>query len=50
MRNHTGRPFLPATDTRCRTFARTHGDVDAFVIGTEAGVLIDKAPEMMATV
>ena len=40
-----------ATGTnRRRTFAWTHGDFDAFVIGTEAGMLVNEAPEMMAVV
>jgi hypothetical protein len=29
---------------------RTHADLDALVIGTEAGVLIDEAAEMMTAV
>jgi hypothetical protein len=37
------------TDRR-RTFARTHGDFDAFLIGTEAGILVNEPPEMMAAV
>jgi hypothetical protein len=40
-----------ATGTNCRrTFARTHGDFDAFVIGSEASILVNEAPEMMAVV
>src|SRR5215467_6376265 len=33
-----------------RTTAGTHGDFDALLVGTEAGMLVDKAPEMMAAV
>lgn len=46
----TGRRPM-ATGTNCRrTFARTYGDFDAFVIGTEASMLVNEAPEMMAVV
>ena len=46
----TGRRLMaPGTDRR-RTFARMHGDLDAFVIGTEAGMLVNEAPEMMTVV
>jgi len=41
---------MAARTNRRRTFARTHGDFDAFVIGTEAGMLVNEAPEMMAAV
>jgi hypothetical protein len=41
--------MAPGTDRR-RTFARTHGDFDALVIGTEAGMLVNEAPEMMTAV
>jgi hypothetical protein len=33
-----------------RTLAWTHGDFDTFVIGSEAGMLVNEAPEMMAAV
>jgi hypothetical protein len=43
--------WLMATGTnRRRTFARSHGDFDAFVIGTEAGMLVNEPPEMMTAV
>jgi hypothetical protein len=45
-----GRRLMATGTNRCRTFARTHGDFDAFVIGTEAGMLVNEAPEMMAAV
>ncbi len=42
---------LMATGTNCRrTFPRTHGDFDPLVIGTEAGMLVNETPEMMAPV
>jgi hypothetical protein len=41
---------MAAGTNRCRTLARTHGDFDAFVIGTEAGMLVNETPEMMAAV
>jgi len=37
------------TDRR-RTSARPHGDFDALVIGTEARMLVNEAPKMMAAV
>ena len=43
------RLMAPGTDRR-RTLARTHGELDAFVIGTEAGMLVNEAPEMMTAV
>ena len=46
----TGRRLVAAGTNRRRTFARSHRDFDAFVIGTEAGVLINETPEMMAAV
>jgi len=37
---------LMATGTHGRrTFARTHGDFNTFVIGTEAGLLVNEIPE-----
>jgi hypothetical protein len=33
-----------------RTLARTHGDVDAFVIGTESGVLINESGKAVTTI
>jgi hypothetical protein len=33
-----------------RTLARSHGDFDALLVGTEVGVLVDKTPETMAAV
>jgi len=46
----TGRRLMATGTNRRRTFARTHGDFDALVIRTEAGLLINKAPEMMTAV
>src|SRR5207247_5985769 len=43
------RPMATGTDRRL-TLARPHGDFDAFTIRTEAGMLVNEAPEMMATV
>jgi hypothetical protein len=40
--------MAPGTNRR-RTFADT-GDFDAFVTGTEAGMLVDEAPEMLTSV
>jgi len=40
-----------AARTDCgRTLARSHGDFDALLVGTEVGVLVDKTPETMAAV
>jgi len=39
-----------ARTNRLGALARTHGDLKAFVIGTEAGVLINKSPETVAAV
>jgi hypothetical protein len=40
-----------ATGTnRRRTLTRTNGDFDAFMIGTEGGLLVNETLEMMATV
>jgi len=41
---------MAAGTNRRRTLARTHHDFDAFVVGTEAGMLVHEAPEMMAAV
>jgi hypothetical protein len=41
---------MAAGTNRRRTFARAHGDFNAFVIGTEAGMLVNETPEMMAAV
>jgi hypothetical protein len=41
---------MAARANRDRTFARTHGDFDALLVGTEVGMLVDKTPEMMAAV
>ena len=46
----TRRRLMAAGTNRRRTLARTHGDFDAFVIGTEAGMLVNETPEMMAAV
>ena len=46
----TGRRLMATGTNRCRTFARTHGDFDAFVIGAEDGMLVNETPEMMAAV
>jgi hypothetical protein len=41
---------LVAAGTNCpRTSARTHGDFDALVIGTETGVLINESRKVVAT-
>jgi hypothetical protein len=32
------------------TLTRPHGDFDTFLVHTEAGVLVDKTPEMVAAV
>ena len=44
-----GRPMAARTDCG-RTLARPHGDFDALLVRTEAGVLINKAPKMVAAV
>jgi hypothetical protein len=46
----TGRRLMATGTDSPRTFAWTHGDFDALVIGSEAGMLVNKAPEMMAAV
>ena len=45
-----GRRLMAARTDRRRTLARPHGDLDALVVGTEAGVLINESPETMAAV
>jgi len=45
------RPRLMAARTnRLRTFARTHGDFDAPVIGSEPGLMVDEAGKAVATI
>jgi hypothetical protein len=46
----TGRWLVATRTNRRRTSARTHCDLDTPVIGTEAGLLINETPEMMAAV
>jgi len=46
----TWRRFVATRTNGHRTLTRTHADLDALVIGTEAGVLVDEAAEMMAAV
>jgi len=42
---------LVATRThRCRTFARSHGDLNALVIGTEAGPLVNESGKPMTAI
>ena len=38
----TGRGLMAARANRRRTLARTHGDLDALLVGTEAGLLVNK--------
>jgi hypothetical protein len=46
----TGRRQMAARADCGRTLARPHGHFDALLVGTEVGVLVDKAPETMASV
>jgi hypothetical protein len=46
----TWRRFVATRTNGHRTLTRTHADLDALEIGTEAGVLVDEAAEMMAAV
>lgn len=46
----TWRRFLATRTNGHGTLTRTHADLDALVIGTEAGVLVDEAAEVMAAV
>jgi hypothetical protein len=39
----SGGRLMAARTNRRRTFARTHGDFDALVIGTETGLLINES-------
>jgi hypothetical protein len=45
-----GRRQMAARADCGRTLARSHGDFDALLVGTEVGVLVDKTPETMAAV
>lgn len=33
-----------------KAFARRHGDFDAFVVGSEPGLLVNEAPKLMTVV
>jgi hypothetical protein len=46
----TGRRQMATGTDSCGTLTRSHGHLEALPIGTEAGVLIDKAPKAMTTV
>ena len=46
----TGGRLVATGANRRRTFARANSDFDASVIGTEAGLLINEASEMMAVI
>jgi hypothetical protein len=46
----TGRRQVASRADSGRTFARSYGHFDALPVGTEIGVLVDKAPETMAAV
>jgi hypothetical protein len=46
----TGRRQMAARANSGRTLARPHGHFDALIVGTEAGVLVDKTPKSMAAV
>jgi hypothetical protein len=46
----SGGRLMAARTNRRRTFARTHGDFDALVIGTETGLLINESRKVAATV
>ena len=46
----TGRRLMAPGTNRRRTLARPHADFDAFVIGTEASMLVNETPKMMAAV
>jgi hypothetical protein len=45
-----GRRLVASRTNGRRGLARAHGDFDALVIGTEAGMPVDETPEMMAAV
>jgi len=45
-----GRRQMAARADCGRTLARSHGDFDALLVGTEVGVLVDKTRETMAAV
>jgi len=46
----TGRGQMAARADSGGTLPRSHGHFDALLVGTEVGVLVDKAPETMAAV
>jgi hypothetical protein len=46
----SGGRLMAARTNRRRTFARTHGDFDALVIGTETGLLLNESRKVVATV
>ena len=46
----SGSGLMAARTDRRRPLARPHSDLDAFVVGTEAGILVNETPEMMAAV
>jgi hypothetical protein len=46
----TGRQQVVARANGGRTLARSYGNFDALLVGTEVGVLVDKTPETMAAV
>lgn len=46
----TGGWLMAAGTNRGRTLARPHGDFDTLFVRTDAGMLINEAPEMMAVV
>jgi hypothetical protein len=46
----TGRQQVVARADCGRTLARSYGNFDALLVGTEVGVLVDKTPETMVAV
>jgi hypothetical protein len=46
----TGRRQMAARADCGRTLVRSHGHFDTLLVGTEAGVLVDKTSETMAAV
>jgi hypothetical protein len=42
--------FMAARTNRPRAFARTHGNLNALVVGTEAGLVVDESGKTVATI